>query len=341
MADAQTPRIAFVTGGTGFVGSHLAEQLIASDYDEVRCLVRSSPKWLEGLDVVPVRADLSTVDALWEGLEGVTHVYHLAGITRAQEWETFERVNVRGTMNLLGAIQHAAPDVERVLVTSSLAAVGEAVRGRPATEEDDLRPVSRYGRSKAEMEEQIRSPKRDGTAYADMLPITVVRPPAVYGPRDADILTFFQSVDRRICPVVGGKAREESISLVHARDLARGMIQCAEAPEAEGATYFLGGRGPYSWMQVKDAATAALGHGALTVPVPNPVVGVVGALAEWAGKLTGTYPPLNREKAREIQRACTMCSSEKAHREVGYEPQISLEEGVRETIAWYRERGWL
>ncbi|MES3630782.1 MAG: NAD-dependent epimerase/dehydratase family protein [Longimonas sp.] len=333
------PKTAFVTGGTGFVGSHLVEALLDRGYDEVRCLVRSRQKWLGPLDITPVRGDLTDVEALWEGLRGVDEVYHVAGITRAEDWDAFYQANVRGTLNLLGAIKQVAPDLDRVLVTSSLAAVGRGAEG-VATEEAPLEPVSRYGRSKAEMEEALRSTHQMPTSYWDTLPITIVRPPAVYGPRDRDILTFFQAVNSHVCPVVGGGS-EPAVSLVHVRDLVDGMIQCATAPEALHDVFFLGSLRPYAWNEVKEASTQALDTWAVTVPVPTFMVGAVGAASELWGKLSGSYPALNREKAREIRHAATMCSSNKAVEQVGYSPSIALNDGVAETIAWYRDEGWL
>ncbi len=331
-------QIAFVTGGTGFVGSHLVEELLRREADEVRCLVRSDPKWLTDLDVTYVHGDLSDIEALWDALDGVTHVYHVAGITRAPSWEPFYQVNVKGTLNLMGAIQHAAPNVERVVVMSSLAAVGRN-GGEPATEETALQPVSRYGKSKAQMEAALKDAHQKKSSYWDALPITVVRPSAVYGPRDRDILDFFRAVKRHVCPVVGGA--EATVSLVHARDLAAGTVQAATTPAARGEAYFLGSARPYTWGDIKDAATSALDTWALPLPVPGPLIGAVGAASEAWGWLSGSYPPLNRDKAREIRHACTTCSIEKAQRDFDYRPEIPLDEGVAETIQWYEEKGWL
>lgn len=321
------------------MGSHLVEALLDRGYDEVRCLVRSRQKWLGPLDITPVRGDLTDVEALWEGLRGVDEVYHVAGITRAEDWNAFYQANVRGTLNLLGAIKQVAPDLDRVLVTSSLAAVGRGAEG-VATEDALLEPVSRYGRSKAEMEKALHSTHQMPTSYWDTLPITIVRPPAVYGPRDRDILTFFQAVNSHVCPVVGGGS-DPAVSLVHVRDLVDGMIQCATAPEAAHDVFFLGSLRPYAWNEVKEASTQALDTWAVTVPVPTFMVGAVGAASELWGKLSGAYPALNREKAREIRYAATMCSSDKAVEQVGYSPSIALKDGVAETIAWYRDEGWL
>lgn len=330
---------AFVTGGTGFIGSHLVEELLQRGYSEVRCLVRTERKWLEGLDVTVVRGDLSSVEALWEGVAGVDYVYHVAGLTRAQDWEAFEQANIRATLNLLGAVRHANPDVERVLITSSLAAVG-ACEESVVDESSPLRPISQYGKSKAAMERALQEPMQDGTVYQDALPLTVVRPPAVYGPREADIYTFFKTVSKGLFPVIGS-GTEKELSLVHVRDLARGIVDAAEHPETAGEIYFLGSEAFYSWQEVKEATTDALGRKALKLPVPRFLVKPVGAVVEAVSRLTGQYPPLNREKAREIREACLMCSVQKARRDFGYRQEVPLDEGIRETIAWYRKEGWL
>ena len=332
-------QIAFVTGGTGFVGSHLVEELWRRNVDEIRCLVRSDPKWLSALDVEYVRGDLSDVEALWTALDGVTHVYHTAGLTRAPTWDPFYEVNVQGTLNLMGAIKHAAPDVERVLVTSSLAAVGKGATNT-ATEDDPLRPVSRYGRSKAQMEEALYDAHDMTESYGDALPITVVRPSAVYGPRDRDLLDLFQAVQRHVFPIVGSST-DPVLSLVHVRDLVEGMVAASHTPEAEGETYLLGSTRPYAWNEVKQAATDALDTWAATLPIPPFLVGAVGMMAEAWGSLTGTYPPLNRDKARELRHACTACAIDKAARDFDYTPSIPLASGVAATVDWYRDEGWL
>jgi nucleoside-diphosphate-sugar epimerase len=189
------------------------------------------------------------------------------------------------------------------------------------------------------MERALHNPHQMTESYAEALPLTIVRPPAVYGPRDRDILDFFQAVKRHVCPVVGGSG--PALSLIHVRDLARGMIDLAHASNTVGETFFLSSPRPYAWREIRDAATDALDTWAVTVPVPGPLIGAVGAAAELWGRISGRYPPLNREKAREIRQACTACTHAKAAGYVDFAPKIALEAGVAETIDWYQKQGWL
>ena len=323
-------KTAFVTGGTGFVGSHLAQVLLEHGYSEVRCLVRTRLKWLENIPVVPVRGILSDQALIADAVRDADFVYHLGGVTRARTYADLEAGNVTATQHLLDTIMAANPGIAKVLITSTLAAVGPAPDGR-ADESTSLRPVSRYGRSKAAMEAVVRD-------YASALPIVVVRPPSVYGPRDRDVFTFFKAVQQGFCPVLRG---DSGITLVHARDLARGMKEAAEAEATRGETYFIGNDEDVSWASLRRAVMAALGVRAITVPVPRMLVMPAAYLAEGLGKLLGQYPPFNLDKGRELLYTAKRCSSAKAAKDFGYRPRIPLAEGLSHTIAWYQAQGWL
>jgi len=134
---------------------------------------------------------------------------------------------------------------------------------------------------------------------------------------------------------------EPSLSLVHVRDLVEGMVDAAHAPTTEGETYLPGSPQPYAWNEVKRAATDALDTWAVPLPIPRPLVGAIGTMAEAWGSLTGTYPPLNRDKARELRHACTTCTIDKAARDFDYTPSVPLASGIAATIDWYRDEGWL
>ena len=326
----------FLTGGTGFVGSWVAQELLARGL-RVRALVRSDPKWLAGLPVRVVRGDLHDAAALEAGARGAAYVVHVAGLTRARRQAELDRANVRGTLNLLDAVDRVAPDVRRVLVTSSLEAHGpnRLLPGGtpvPATEADRLAPISMYGRSKKRMEEAV------ATDYPD-LPVTVVRPSAVYGPRESDLFELVKTASRGLFPVVGPRDVPR-LSLVHARDLARGMVDLLLAARAAGETYLLSQTEPSTWAEVQAALEAALGRSTVALPLPAAGVALAGAVAQGVGRLTGSLPPLTRDKAAAAPHAWT-CAVGKAQKHGGYRPTVDLDAGWAETVAWYREQGWL
>lgn len=326
-----TGKTVFVTGTTGFLGSHLVEALLEAGCASVRCLVRTERKWLDGLPVDVVAGDLDDRPALERGVRGADVVFHVAALTRARTWEAFERSNVVGTTRLLDTIAETNPTLDRVVLTSSLAVVGRADT-KVADENTPLDPVSMYGRSKRLMEREARR-------YMDRLDLTIVRPPAVYGPRETDILSFFRTMKYGLCPIVG--SGEDRLSLVHVHDVVRGMLLAALAPEASGGTYFVGPAEQVTWHEVRDAVRTATGRPVVTVPVPKGLVRILGSAAEAAMRPFGVYPPLNREKALEITDACLMCDSSRAMREIGYAPSVDLVSGIRDTIEWYRRHDWL
>ena len=321
-------KVAFVTGATGFVGSHLAETLLEQGYSEVRCLVRSEPKWLAGLDVIQIHGTLSDSALIEQALEDVQYVYHLGAMTRARTWEELYSANVISTMDLMTAIGNVSAKVTKVCVASSLAVVGYADRVM-ADESTPCNPVSRYGRSKLAMEQAL---------IGVNLPLVMIRPSVVYGPRDRDLLTFFSAVNRGVCVV---PRRDPGLSLVHVRDLVRGIVESAESARTTGETYYLSNSELVTWDALRDASQSALAKKSMLIRLPRSLIMPLGAISEFAGKLTNTYPPLNREKAREILHATKQCSSNKATRDWGYSSRVSLEEGVQETIEWYRTEGWL
>lgn len=327
-----TGKSAFVTGGTGFVGSHLVEHLLSNGYDHVKCLVRSDPKWLRGLSVEVVRGDLSNVKALKNAVRGVEYIYHVGGLTRAKTLDELRAANVTGTLNLMKAVDEAAPYVRKVLITSSLATIGQCDT-EIADEDSPLRPISMYGQSKAEMEEKLAE-------WTSRLPLTIVRPAAVYGPRESDIYTFFKAAARGVSAIIGA-GMDPEVNLVYAEDVARGTMDATEAVATTGNTYFLGSERQYSWVEMRDAVVDALGRRVFTLNIPPSMVERVGGIFEKGAGLFGKYPPLNREKAREILEACKMCSVDRAKADFGYSQNISLEIGVRRTVAWYQDKGWI
>lgn len=324
---------AFVTGGTGFIGSHLVDTLLnTEDYTEVRCLVRNREKWLKGNDYTKVPGDLHDLSTLREGLKDVDVVFHAAGVVKAPSWQEFERANVDATEHLIRTAQKQG--VKNIVVLSSLAAAGpSSAHGGPASEQHAMKPVSMYGRSKKAMEEVIHKIAAQDSS------ITILRPSAVYGPREDQIYSFFKMADKRICPIIGD-GKKPRISMVYVNDVVRSMLKAAQQESPGVHTYFISGDNLHTWNEIRETTMRVLGKKAIPIYIkPEWVKKLAGAI-EKVSSLFGIYPVINREKANELILEWT-CTIDKAKRELGYQPEYSLGEGISRTIHWYKMHHWL
>lgn len=319
---------ALVTGGTGFVGSHLLEQLLRRG-DEVRALVRSPAKARElGLDGVTwIRGDLDDRPALTAAAEGVDVVYHVAGLVAARNEAEFQRVNVEGTRQLLEA---ATPFGPRMVFISSLAAGGPSVPGRPLAGGEAPSPVSAYGRSKLAAEAVVRS---------GQLPWTIVRPPAVYGPRDREMLRVFRAAQLGLAPVLGTGAQE--LSLVYGPDLAGAIIAAGTADQALGGIFYPAHPEVTTSERLVRRVAGHLGRAVRVFRIPEMVgrsaLQVTGALARLADQAT----ILNPDKANELFQAAWTVDPTPLTEATGWQATHGLDAGIAATVSWYRKAGWL
>jgi len=324
---------ALVTGATGFIGSHLVEALIEKGYS-VRCTVRptSDVSLLEQLGVELVQADLLREDSLQRPLQDVDYVYHLAGLTKAPTTERYFQVNAESCRVLFEAVLLYNPGVRGIIHLSSLAASGPATPGQPRRESDRPRPLNDYGSSKLAGQEYALK-------YSRKLPIVVISPPAVYGPRDTDILAYFKMVSMHLRPMIG--LRRKYLSMVYVKDLVSAMILAAESEKGRGEVFFVDDGLIYSWSDLTDQIEAALGRWTVPLFVPQFIVSMVASLAEFVAWLTGTTALLNRQKMLDIKQRAWTCQSDKIRRTLGFESKYPFEHGCLETVAWYKEHGWL
>lgn len=322
-----------VTGASGFVGSHAAEHL-AQDGWQVRCLVRetSSRRWLESL--VARGAELAVGEvAQGRGLAaacaGCDSVVHAAGITNALHPDEYAFVNTQGTLRLWMAAEAAG--VRRFLLVSSMAAGGPSPPGTSRDESVPPRPINAYGRSKLDAERVVLE------SGGPMEPL-IVRPPAVYGPRDEDVLTLVRAAKLGWFPKTGGGRRE--LSLVHAADLAEGIRLTLERGAARGVYYITDGV-VHSLAEVGEAMARALGRRVRTLPLPWPVLWA-GALV---GELTGTVlrrpAVLNLDRVRQFVLGGWTASDARARNDLGYVSRYDLVGGMEDTVRWYRNAGWI
>ncbi len=320
-----------VTGGTGFVGSHLVEALVGVGHD-VRCLVRNPTclRWLAGSRAEIVEGDCTVPDSLPRAVAGVERVFHLAGATWAASAAEFHRHNADATRNLLVAAAAAA--VARFLLVSSQAAAGPAMTARPVSETDPARPITPYGDSKLAAE-------RHAFRYRDRLAVTIVRPSAVYGPRDRAFLPYFRLVRRGFLVEFG--PGERTVSLCHVSDLVRGLIQAADSQSASGSVYFVADSEPYPWRRVESEICAALGVDAKRVVVPEWLLRSGGALGQAYSAITRRGVLLNRARVAEIVAKRWACDTSRARRELGFTPNMTLHDGLRQAVRWYEQQQWI
>lgn len=325
--------LVIITGATGFIGSHLTEHLISEGYS-VRCLVRetSNLKWIKDSGAEITVCSLFDIEALANQFKDADYIVHLAGVVKARNLEGYLKGNVGITKSVLDAAIQADGPLKKIICTSSLAVVGPNKVGHPSDETWDYNPQSYYGKAKVEQEKLCHE-------YMDKLPISIIRPPSVYGPRDTEIFTVFKAMSQGAFARVG--FNHKTLSMIYIDDLIRGIQQVMESEKAKGETYFLSSEEEYDWNQIADAGKKALGKGFLNLRVPHFLVFTVAFIAEKFAGLSGKASTLNVEKAKEIVQESWTCSPKKAMKDLGFSQQISLEEGIQRSVDWYRKEAWI
>jgi nucleoside-diphosphate-sugar epimerase len=316
-----------VTGGTGFVGSHVVEALLAAGW-RVRALVRrpASPGWLRGLNVELVEGDVRDPGPLPGLVDGASAVVHVAGKTAARSLEEYRAANAGGTANLVAACRASAPGAHFVLV-SSQAAAGPARGGVPVKPSDPARPVSSYGISKREGEVAV---ERSGLSF------TILRPSAIYGPRETAIRDLFVAASRGFAPVLaGGRAR---VQLVFVLDVAA-AVGAALRRGGRGETLFAAHPEVLDYRQIAERLASLRTPPARLVPVPAAAVRAAGWLAGMASRLGAAPPVFSSEKAEEMLQDAWLCDVSETQAALGEPLRTGFAAGARQTWDWYRREG--
>ncbi len=323
-----------VTGASGFLGSHIAEQLVREGHD-VRLLLRRTSRrdFVKTFPHQVALGDVTDAGSLLAAVSGVDAIVHAAGLIKARSEEDFLAVNAGGTANLLATGEAEGPGLKRFIYISSLAAHGPSEDGLPRPLDAPPRPVSAYGRSKLLGEELVRA--------SPVAPRAVIfRPPVIYGPRDSALAPFFRLARWRIAPLLmGGHNR---ISVIHVDDASRAIVETVAAEAAvAGKTYAFDDGSASTWVELLSAVEQAVGRRALRISCPLWSFQAAALAGEVFGALTRRAVSLTRDKVREMAQPHWVCSHEALQADVGWSPRVRLVEGVRLTAEWYRQHGWI
>ena len=335
---------ALVTGATGFVGTNLVEHLQRLGWD-VSCLVRDRGR-AEHLSKAAARICLGSLadrDSIQQAVSHADTVFHVAARVSALSDAEFQQDNVEGSRNVAEACA-ASDKPPKLVLVSSLAATGPSRPGTPKCEADEPRPISDYGRSKLAAERAVGS-------FASEVPISIVRPPIVFGQRDKSSLAIFRGVRNLGLHVVPG-IRSFPVSVVHVADLCAALVLVAEQGNRIDAgsngkanlatgTYHVAAERTIPYGELGHLAGQALSCRAAALPMPKFVMWLAGGFVELVGQLRRKPGLLNLDKVREAVAPGWECSDERIRSELGYRQAATLEERFAETARWYREAGWL
>jgi len=324
----------FLSGASGFVGSHVLDALLAGRHEVSILLQRTSNTRFISRHLSAVRVhygSLGDVAVLKTAMSGAEAVIHCAGRIKALHSHEFYLTNQTGTCNVVTAANACQDSVRHLIYISSLAVSGPGVPESPAEEKDEPRPVTVYGRSKMLGETEVRRHCR--------VPWTILRPAAVYGPRDAEFLTLFRQVKRRVMPLISGAKRH--LNMIYGPDLAAAVLCCLLREESRGRTYHVASEPPCTDEEFMEEIASHLEVRPVRLRIPGWGLTFAAMIEETLSRVTGRPRMLSRQKLPELLAPGWVCSTSRIREDLGFTASTSLREGVGRTLEWYRGEGWL
>jgi nucleoside-diphosphate-sugar epimerase len=321
------PQRILLTGGTGFVGRHLARTLAGRT--ELSCMVRATSR----TDHLPpgtrvFQADIAGGQGIDAAMAGQDCLIHLAATLFSTSWRNYLRDAALLAQRLGNAAQRAG--IQRIVVVSSLAATGPSAQSPGVADHALPAPVSAYGWSKYLAELAF------ARELGDPARLVVLRPPIIYGSGDKGLLSYFKSAKFGF---IATPSRNFPVSAVHVRDAVQGILCCLK-PEAHGV-YHVNDGAEHTMASLGLAIAAALGRKALVLRMPRPILAVSAALASFAAHLGMPSSPWNIDKYRESCAEGWLCSAVRIAAELGYAPSMPLREGIADAVVGYKALGWL
>ncbi|WP_407425870.1 NAD-dependent epimerase/dehydratase family protein [Arcticibacter sp.] len=325
-----------ITGASGFVGSHLVEAAVKEGFD-VFAAIRSSSniKHLESLPVTWVTLSMSDVKKLTDELaeQRYDFIIHCAGSTKAKTEGDYNYVNAELSRNLATAALDSGIALKKFVFVSSLAALGPIAYAEPHSISADhpAAPVTGYGKSKLLAEHYLR--KIEG------LPLVIVRPTAVYGPREKDIFIILKTINSGLEPYIGRKPQK--LSFIYVKDLVKVLLSVLRDEVAPGREYNASDGQVYSKYELAEIMKGITRRRTYKFHIPIPLVSVIASLLELVYSFRTDSPALNKEKINELNAENWACSIKELEQDLGFIADYPLARGLAETINWYKENKWL
>ncbi len=326
---------ALVTGASGFVGSHLAEGL-ARRKIKVKLLVRKTSRlpFPTNSQMELCYGDVTDLESVRKAMKGVKVAYHLAGILRGADFSAYQAVNAEGTRNVC---QAAADEkgFRRLVYVSSLSAAGPSPLDKEIDETFPCHPVSFYGQTKRMGEEIVLS-------YRGKYEVSILRPGAVYGPRETDIFEYFKMVRQGL--VVNGGDGAQRVSFVYVADLVEAILLAGSSPKAKGQIFFVSDGKSLNWNELSAYIGQILKKSYKSFNVPLGIVRIVAAVGDGVARFTGKsfLPPIvSVDKLKEAGEPGWVCSNQKIRKRLGFKPRYDMEKGLKNTVQFYLTAGWL
>lgn len=320
-----------VTGATGFVGSHLVEALINRGED-VYCLVRpnSNLRWLKKLPINLVRGDCTSLPSLKSLPSDIEFVFHLAGLVKAKKKIAFYQVNYQGTLNLIKTCLIKRWPLERFVFVSTLAVHGSS--SNSVIKSSDMpRPITHYAKSKWLAEQALLK-------VCNKFHVIILRPTAVYGPRDRELLGYYRLIKAGWAPVLNPSGK---LSICYVLDLVQALVKALKVNASSGSIFLISDGRAYTWLGVVKTVANLLGTSPHIMYFPRSLVSVMAIAAEAVAKISRQPIMFSRDKLREILQDSWICDISASIHSLGYQPSHFLKNGMAETISWYKTQGWL
>ena len=327
-----------ITGASGFIGSSLVEEGLNRGY-EVYAGIRgtSSKKYLADNRIKFFELNFGDPEQLARQIGDFCktngrfdYIIHNAGITKAKKIQDYFTVNYQNTKNLVEAFVKSNNVPEKFIYMSSLAAIGPGVTQDPIRHTDEPNPVTSYGKSKLETENYLRSLKD--------FPYIIIRPTAVYGPRDKDIFILLKMLNRNFEAYIG--FGRQVLSFIYVKDLARAIFLALESPHKQRA-YLVSDGLVYDSKTFNSIAKKKLNKRTISITVPSAILKPIAYTTETLASLFGSIATFNRERLREFEARNWAVDTELLQTETGFKASYDLEKGLGETIDWYKQNGWL